>query len=457
MLHGGRKTLDVICLRRKRKRNRTMEDIVAMGWLLLALWFVVTSRMREQHQRRRREARRKLMAARRRTEMLHRRRAEGIKLYHAELQRIARRRKRMALFLKYYRRKPSIWAFNRASQWWDSIVPGFTNTQWVENFRMSEETLEFLCTKLHPVMERQNTSYRLCVPLKKRVAIALWKLATGSEYRSISHLFGVSITTVCRCVQDFCAAAEMLLVPEQIRFPSEERFKEMAVHIENRWGLPHCVGAIDGSHIPIIAPQDYHTDYFNRKGWHSIILQGVVDGNGKFWNVFTGLPGSLHDARVLRLSTLWELANRGNLFPPHYRNIGAVRAGYYILGDSAYPLLDWLLKPFHDTGRLTAQHHSFNHKFSRARVVVENAFGRLKGRWRCPLKRNDCDTQLVKSMVLTCCALHNLCEDHGETYETSWDVPEAAATAAQEPAVAHGVEEGGNHVRDALMQYLGNR
>ena len=43
MLHGGRKTLDVICLRRKRKRNRTMEDIVAMGWLLLALWFVVTS------------------------------------------------------------------------------------------------------------------------------------------------------------------------------------------------------------------------------------------------------------------------------------------------------------------------------------------------------------------------------------------------------------------------------
>ncbi|XP_029930108.1 protein ANTAGONIST OF LIKE HETEROCHROMATIN PROTEIN 1-like [Myripristis murdjan] len=229
----------------------------------------------------------------------------------------------------------------------------------------------------------------------------------------------------------------------------------MAAHIENRWGLPHCVGAIDGSHIPIIAPQHYHTDYFNRKGWHSLILQGVVDGKGKFWNVFAGLPGSLHDARVLRLSKLLELASRRNLFPPHTRNISAVTAGYYILGDSAYPLQNWLLKPFHDTGRLTAEQHMFNHMFSRARVVVENAFGRLKGRWRCLLKRNDCDTQLVKSMVLTCCALHNLCEEHGETYEASWDAPD---TAECEPvaAVAQGVEEEGRNVRDALMQYVLN-
>ncbi len=122
-----------------------------------------------------------------------------------------------------------------------------------------------------------------------------------------------------------------------------KKFKEMAAYIENKWGIPHCIGAIDGSHIPIIAPEEYHCDYFNHKGWHSIILQGVVDGKGLFWNVFTGLPGSLHDARVLRLSTLWELASRGNHIPANTRNIGGVTAGYYILGDSAYPLQNWLL------------------------------------------------------------------------------------------------------------------
>uniref|UniRef100_A0AAQ5Z6L8 DDE Tnp4 domain-containing protein n=1 Tax=Amphiprion ocellaris TaxID=80972 RepID=A0AAQ5Z6L8_AMPOC len=256
----------------------------------------------------------------------------------------------MALLLRNYRCKPSVWAFNQASLWWDFIVPAFTNVQWVQNFRMFEETLDFLCIKLRPVMERQNTTFRDCVPLKKRAAIALWKLATASGYRSIGHLFGVGITTVYRCVQEFCAAAETLLVPELIRFPDEERFREMAVHIENRGGDSH---------------------------------------------------------------TVWVLALHN---PSRWK-----------------PLL------------VTAEQLMFNQKFSRT-LVVENAFGRLKGQWHCVLKRNDCDIQLVKSMVLTCCALHNLCEDHGETYETSWDIPEAAAE--------QGVEEGGRDVRDGLMQYL---
>ncbi|KAJ4918813.1 hypothetical protein JOQ06_022154 [Pogonophryne albipinna] len=245
---------------------------------------------------------------------------------------------------------------------------------------MSEETYVYLCNKLRPAMERQDTTFRVCIPLKKRVAIALWKLATGSEYRSIGHLFGVSNTTVCRCVQDFCAAAEALLVPELIRSPDREQFAEMAAYTENRWGLPQCVGAIDGSHIPILAPQENHCDYFNQKGWHAIILQGVVDGKGHFWNVFAGMPGSMHDAQVLRLSTLWELASRGDYFPPCTRDIGGVNAGYYILGDNAYPLQSWLLKPFPDTGQLTAEHVVYNKNICRARVVVENAFGRLKGR-----------------------------------------------------------------------------
>ncbi|KAK0154186.1 hypothetical protein N1851_003732 [Merluccius polli] len=120
----------------------------------------------------------------------------------------------MVLDSQSRRHKPSVWAFNRVSEWWNIVVPGFTNAQWVQNFRMSEETLDFLCNKLRPVMERQDTSFHECVTLKKRVAIALWKLATGSEYRSSGHLFGVSATTVCWCVQEFCAAAETVLVPE---------------------------------------------------------------------------------------------------------------------------------------------------------------------------------------------------------------------------------------------------
>uniref|UniRef100_UPI00358EB018 uncharacterized protein n=1 Tax=Myxine glutinosa TaxID=7769 RepID=UPI00358EB018 len=132
-------------------------------------------------------------------------------------------------FLQTRRSAPSLWALDRATEWWEVVVPGFTDAQWLENFWMSEETFLYLCRKLRPAMERQDTNFRLCVPLNKRVAMALWKLATNSEYRSVSHLFGVGITTVWRCVREFCAAVEKVLVPELLRFPNQEKFEEMAI------------------------------------------------------------------------------------------------------------------------------------------------------------------------------------------------------------------------------------
>uniref|UniRef100_A0A672HPZ2 DDE Tnp4 domain-containing protein n=1 Tax=Salarias fasciatus TaxID=181472 RepID=A0A672HPZ2_SALFA len=353
------------------------------------------------------------------------------------------------------RRRPVVWSHIRTAQWWDEIVPSFSTEQWMQNFRLSEDTFNSLCHKMRPFMERQDTAFRLCVPLRKRLAIALWKLATGSEYRCIEHLFGVSKSVVCQCVQEFCGTAEKVLVPELVCVLDEDKFGELAVNFESRWGLPHCVGAIDSCHIPIIAPRDFQFDYLNSEGWHSIILQAVVDGKGQFWNVYAGQPGSMHDAKVLRLSPLWEQASQGTLFPDHTREIGGVSVGHYILGDSACPLQRWLLKPFHDTGRLTEEQHTFNNKLSHARVVVENAFRRLKGRWRCLSKRNHCDIRLVKSMVLTCCALHNLCETHGAVYEAAWDAPGAAAP---EPTggVLPDAEEAGNEVRDGLMRHLMN-
>ncbi|KAI3372185.1 hypothetical protein L3Q82_007032 [Scortum barcoo] len=37
----------------------------------------------------------------------------------------------------------------------------------------------------------------------------------------------------------------------------------MATFFKNRWRVPQCVGGRDGSHIPIIAPEQYARDYYN--------------------------------------------------------------------------------------------------------------------------------------------------------------------------------------------------
>lgn len=73
-----------------------------------------------------------------------------------------------------------------------------------------------------------------------------------------------------------------MLLPVHITIPDTTKLKEMATFFNNHWGVPQCVGTIDGSHMPIIAPEEYPRDYYNRKGWHSVVLQAVVDGKGLF-------------------------------------------------------------------------------------------------------------------------------------------------------------------------------
>jgi hypothetical protein len=57
------------------------------------------------------------------------------------------------------------------------------------------------------------------------------------------------------------------------------------------------------------------------------------------------------------------------------------RFGYYIYGDAAYPLRSWLLVGFRNAPN--EEQEKFNTLGSKARVIVECAFGKLKGQWRC--------------------------------------------------------------------------
>ena len=81
-----------------------------------------------------------------------------------------------------------------------------------------------------------------------------------------------------------------------------------------------------------------------------------------------------------------------------------------LIGDSAFPFMPWLMKPY-GNAILTEQQRYFNYRFSRARMVVEGAFGQLKGRWRILQRKNESQLSAVRMMSLACIILHNICID----------------------------------------------
>ena len=74
-------------------------------------------------------------------------------------------------------------------------------------------------------------------------------------------------------------------------------------------------GANDGTHIPIIAPQESTADYYNRNGYYSVVMQAVVDHRGLFTDVYIGWHGKVHDARLQANSNVYMKGQRGTLFP----------------------------------------------------------------------------------------------------------------------------------------------
>jgi hypothetical protein len=347
----------------------------------------------------------------------------------------------------------------RNNDWWEHIVNStFTQQDWLNNFRMSQSTFLYVCSELKSAVERQDTIMREAITVEKRVALTVWFLATGADYRTIGHLFGVSKSTVCVVTKEVCAAIVDRLLPEYIKMPTGAALTMVVERFKSDFGFPQCAGAIDGTHIPIISPQECPADFYNRKGWHSILMQGVVNHQGHFVDVNIGWPGRVHDARVFANSSLYKRGQSKTLLPDWKERIDEKDVPLVMLGDPAYPLLPWLMKAFPDNGRLSREQRHFNYRLSRARVVIEHSYGRLKGRWRCLLKRLDVTTYDVPELVAACCVLHNMCEIHGDTFDEQWMEgirgQESMGTTASSSSTRP--EESAINIRNTFMSYFAN-
>lgn len=251
---------------------------------------------------------------------------------------------------------------------------------------------------------------------KKEVCMYLWYIANTITYRQLSNLFDVCISTAWKTVNN---VSKWLVSISNIyiKWPLPHDMPDVISEFERKQKIPHIIGAIDVTHIRIRKLKEHGADYFNKKKYYSISMQGVVDGNKKFTDIYCGEAGSMHDARVLRRSELYRnvTENRNQLFP----------ADEILIGDSGYPSLDWLVTPFKNNGYLSAREKKFNFIHSSTRVVVENAFGALKTRFRRLLYFTEqIHVDLIVNIVVSACVLHNICIIQQDEYTTEELLPQ---------------------------------
>ena len=92
-----------------------------------------------------------------------------------------------------------------------------------------------------------------------------------------------------------------------------------------------------------------------------------------------------------------------------------------ILDDGAFPLRSWMMKS-HGNAVLTPEKAYFNYRLSSARMIMEGAFGKLKGRFRALFRKCESKKETVKIMGLACVVLHNLCIDKEDIKPRKFDL-----------------------------------
>ena len=107
----------------------------------------------------------------------------------------------------------------------------------------------------------------------------------------------------------------------------------------------------------------------------------VVDAKYRFIWASVCYPGNSHDSIVLQSTHLWQEITENHAIPLICKYVHSVNVQPVILGDGAFPLKSWLMKPYVNAA-MTSQQKYFNYRLSRARMVTEAAYGQLKGRWR---------------------------------------------------------------------------
>ena len=248
-----------------------------------------------------------------------------------------------------------------------------------------------------------------------KVAVML-RLMAGASYLDLLLIYGISSASVYSVFHE--ANAWVLTT---FQFPlvnwivakNTATLNTVAEAFSSASGgiFGNCIGALDGVAVKSKSPcvsnmiQD-PGNYFCRKGFYALNVQAICDKQRRVLWMSTGHKGSTHDSTAFLETKLFKILEENADW--------LVDRGYFIVGDSAYPLMGHLLVPYSDATSQSPE-DAFNFWLSNSRINIECAFGEIVMRWGIFWRKLLFDIQQVGKIVTAAALLHNFLVDERES------------------------------------------
>ncbi|ENN83248.1 hypothetical protein YQE_00393, partial [Dendroctonus ponderosae] len=268
-----------------------------------------------------------------------------------------------------------------------------------KRFRLYKTTVIELMRVLQPDLEYPNELNNSVSPVNQFLT-CLRVYATGGHLSSVADFTQMDTSTVSRIVQKVSMCL-VRLAPRYIKMPVAHEFRRKQTKFYNIARLPRVLGVVDGTQIRIQSPGGEDAEIFrNRKSYFSINTQVICDADLKFINLVASWPGSSHDSTIFNNSNVCTRFERGEF------------ANGILLGDSGYPLKNFLLTPLRNPNN--REQNLYNEALIRTRVTIERAIGVWKRRFPILAYGSRLKVETTLYIITATAVLHNIAREMNE-------------------------------------------
>lgn len=238
--------------------------------------------------------------------------------------------------------------------------------------------------------------------------------------------------------------------------PTEEMWKDTASRSYELWDLPHCIGNIDGKHIRIKKIPHSGSEYFNYKGFFSIVLMACTDADGIFSCIDVGHPGRYSDGAIFKVWALGNLMQRNELSIPQPIPLPKEQVDFpfFFAADEAFPLCKHIMRPYPQKV-LDNERRIFNGRLSRSRQIVECSFGMFTSKFEILQRAMRCNVETAIAITKAVCILHNFIRiREGKVLPTRIPKEDASTYIYREPSGNTLRYQSPRALREHLTYYL---